>query len=442
VTRVSVPGAPGAVLAALTATDYWELVAIALLIVLAGVLAAAETSITRMNRVRAYHLQEEGRRGAGQLVRIVENPARYLNVVLLLTLLVHLGGTTLATVVAVRHLEDLGEVVATVAMTVLLFVFAEITPKTFAVMHTDRVALRLAPFVVAVTRAFGPVARALITVANVIMPGKGLPQGPFVTEQEIRAMAEMASEEEAIEEEEKELIHSIFEFGDTLVREVMVPRPDMVTAPVEAGVRDVLDLMLKHGYSRIPLYRGTIDDVVGVAYAKDLLRHLHAGKEDVPLETIMREPYVVPETKKVSDLLKDMQTRRVHMAIVVDEYGSTSGLVTIEDILEELVGEIADEYDREEPQVEPVDANTYRVNGRLSIDELNELLGVDLPHDEWDTVAGLMYGLLGAVPTQGQQVTFDNLVFTAEKVQGRRIAKVLVQRKPPEEGRDREAGVG
>ncbi|HXF58059.1 MAG TPA: hemolysin family protein [Actinomycetota bacterium] len=434
-------GAGGAVLGALTATDYWELLAIVVLIGLAGVLAAAETSITRMNRVRAHHLQEEGKRGSRQLVRIVENPARYLNVVLLLTLLVHLGGTTLATVVAVRHLRDLGEIVATVAMTVLLFVFAEITPKTFAVMHTDRVALRLAPFVVGITRAFGPVARALIGLANVIMPGKGLPQGPFVTEQEIRAMAEMASEEEAIEEEEKELIHSIFEFGDTLVREVMVPRPDMVTAPVEASVRDVLDLMLKHGYSRIPLYRGSIDDVVGVAYAKDLLRHLHAGKEDVALASIMREPYVVPETKKVSELLKEMQAKRVHMAIVVDEYGSTSGLVTIEDILEELVGEIADEYDREEPQVEPVDEHTYRVNGRLSIDELNELLGVDLPHEEWDTVAGLMYGLLGAVPTQGEQVTYDNLVFTAEKVQGRRIAKVLIQRRP-EEGRDQEAGVG
>jgi CBS domain containing-hemolysin-like protein len=249
-----------------------------------------------------------------------------------------------------------------------------------------------------------------------------------VTEQEIRAMAEVASEEEAIEEGEKELIHSIFEFGDTLVREVMVPRPDIVAAPVVSSMRSVLDLVLRHGYSRIPVYRGSLDDVEGVVYAKDLLRHLHAGKESVPLEKIMREPYFVPETKKVDDLLRDMQQRRVHIALVTDEYGSVAGLVTIEDLLEELVGEIADEYDREEPQIEPVDEHTYRVNGRLSIDDVNELLDVELPHDGWDTVGGLMYGLLGAVPTQGETVTYDDLTFTAEKVQGRRIAKVLITR--------------
>jgi CBS domain containing-hemolysin-like protein len=264
------------------------------------------------------------------------------------------------------------------------------------------------------------------------MPGKGLPQGPFVTEEDLRAMAEVASEEESIEEVEKELIHSIFEFGDTLVREVMVPRPDMVAAPLESGLRTVLDLMLKHGYSRIPVYRENIDDIMGVVYAKDVLRHLHAGKENVPLENLMREAYFVPETKKVAELLREMQARRVHIAIVLDEYGSVAGLVTIEDLLEELVGEIADEYDREEPQIEPVDDKTYRVNGRLTIDEVNELLDVELPHDEWDTVAGLMYGLLGAVPTQGETVTYDNLEFTAEKVQGRRIAKVLIKRRVEE----------
>jgi CBS domain containing-hemolysin-like protein len=366
-------------------------------------------------------------------VRIAENPAEYLNVTLLLMLLAQLGGTTLATVVAVRQLEQLGEWVATGAMTLLLFEFAEVTPKTFALQHTDRVALRLAPIIVAVTTAVGPVARLLIKVANVVMPGKGLPQGPFVTEQEIKAMAEMASDEEVIEEEEKELIHSIFEFGDTLVREVMVPRPDIVAAPVESSMREVLDLVLRHGYSRIPVYRGSLDEIVGVVYAKDLLRHLHAGKEDVPLEKIMREPYFVPETKKIADLLRDMQQKRVHIAIVTDEYGSVAGLVTIEDLLEELVGEIADEYDREEPQIEPVDDMTYRVNGRLSIDDVNELLEVELPHEEWDTVGGLLYGLLGAVPTQGETVTYDHLQFTAEKVQGRRIAKVLIKRLAPED---------
>jgi putative hemolysin len=326
-------------------------------------------------------------------------------------------------------------------MTLLLFIFAEVTPKTFAIQQTDRVALRVAPLVVALTRLLGPVASVLIKIANVVMPGKGLPQGPFVTEEEIRAMAEVASDEAVIEEEEADLIHSIFEFGDTLVREVMVPRPDIVAAPIESGATHVLDLMLRHGYSRIPVYRATIDEIEGVVYAKDLLRHLHAGKPEVPLDTIMREPYFVPETKKVSELLREMQQKRVHIAIVLDEYGSVVGLATIEDLLEELVGEIADEYDREEPQIEPVDEDTFRVNGRLSIDDVNELLDVDLPHEEWDTVAGLMYGLLGSVPTQGETVTYDHLTFVAEKVQGRRIAKVLIKRGPEPDREQAEAAV-
>ena len=416
----------------MTSVDWWELVAVLALVAAAALLASAEVSITRMSRFRAYHFQEEGKRGANAMVRIAENPARYLNVVLLLTLLTQLGGTTLAGVVAIRHLHHLGELIATGAMTLILFVFAEVSPKTFTVQHTDRVALRVAPFIVALAAAVGPLAAGLIRLSNVLLPGAGLPQGPFVTEQEIRAMAEVASEDKSIEEGEADLIHSIFEFGDTLVREVMVPRPDMVAAPIASGVQQVLDLMLKHGYSRIPVFGETIDQIEGVVYAKDLLRHQHAGKDTVPIDKIMREPYFVPDSKKVSDLLREMQQRRVHIAIVLDEYGSTAGLVTIEDLLEEIVGEIADEYDREEPEIETVDPDTFRVAGRMSIDDLNELLDVDLPHDEWDTVGGLMYGLLGSVPTQGETVTYENLTFTAEKVQGRRIAKVLIERAPVE----------
>ena len=425
----------------MTGRDVTEALIIVLLIALTGFFAMSETAITRTGRARAYRLVEEKRRGAPSLLRIVENVAPFLNVVLLLTLLATIGGTTLAADLAARHLHRFAELVSTVSMTILLFVFAEVTPKTWAVQQTDRVALRVAPILVSLHRVFGPLATFLVRAANVLMPGKGLPQGPLSTEEEIKVMAEMASEEQAIEEEEKELIHSIFEFGDTLVREVMVPRPDVVAAPIESGLRKVLDLLLRHGYSRIPVYRGDLDHIEGVVYAKDVLRHLHAGKQDVQLDKIMREPLFVPETKRVSELLREMQKRRIHIAIVLDEYGSTAGLATIEDLLEEIVGEIEDEYDRQEVKVEPIDESTYRVTGSLSIDEVNDLLDVDLPHEEWDTVAGLMYGLLGAVPTQGETVTYEDLDFVAEKVQGRRIAKVVIRRRQPAEletGRDRE----
>jgi len=266
----------------------------------------------------------------------------------------------------------------------------------------------------------------------VIMPGKGLPQGPFVTEHELRALAEVASEEDEIEEEEKELIHSIFEFGDTIVREVMVPRPDIVAIESDETLRGVQELVLKHGYSRIPVFTEDLDDVIGLVYAKDVLKALHQGMSDMPLAEVVRPAHFIPEQKKVADLLRAMQKEKFHIAVVTDEYGSVVGLVTLEDLLEELVGEISDEYDREEPEVVQVGEGVYRVDGKVAIDEVNELLDVELPDEEWDTVGGLMLGLLGSIPVEGEEVAFRTLTFKAERVQGRRIAKVLITRRAPE----------
>ena len=408
--------------------DWFQLAVVILLIAVVAVLGAAEVSITRTNRVRAYRFQEEGRRGAVSLVKIADNPAPFLNVVLLLVLLSTIGGTTIATSLAVRVFHGAGEIVATLVMTLLLFVFAEVTPKTFAIQQTDRVALFLAPLIVGLGRLVGPLATGLVKMANVVMPGKGLPQGPFITEHELKALAEVASDEEQIEEGEKELIHSIFEFGDTIVREVMVPRPDITAIEGDKTLRDVQALVLQHGYSRIPVYDDDLDTVVGVVYAKDVLKALHQGKHDMPLSDIVREAHFVPESKKVADLLREMQKEKFHIALVTDEYGSVVGLITLEDLLEELVGEITDEYDTEEPELEQVADDVYRVDGKLSIDELNELLDVELPDEEWDTVGGLMLGLLGSIPEEGEEVSFQSLRFKAERVDGRRISKVLISR--------------
>jgi magnesium and cobalt exporter, CNNM family len=415
-------------------SDLIELAGVIALLGIAGVLAAAEVGITRMTRVRALTLEEEGRKGAVSLVRIVENPARYLNVVLLIILICHVTATTLTTSFSIRHGGSVGEVLATVLLTIFIFVFAEVTPKTFAVQHTDRVALRLAGLIHALGHMplLHPLARALIGIANVVIPGKGLKQGPFVTEEELRQMAEVAVEEQQIQEEEKELIHSIFEFGDTVVREVMIPRPDMIAVEANSKLRQVLTVMLKHGYSRLPVYDESMDNLVGLVYAKDVMRKLHNGRsrKEPTAGQISRTAIFVPESKKIAELLREMQQKKTHMAIVVDEFGDVAGLVTMEDLLEEIVGEIADEYDRGEPLVEPVDDHTMRVKGSMPIDELSELLGVELPDEEWDTVGGLMAGLLGKVPKRGEEVKLHGVTFRAEKVQGRRIAKVLVTKSP------------
>ena len=417
-------------------TWLWGLVV--LLVLVGSILAVAEAALTRMSRVRALALREdgahraeavaEGRRNAGLLVRIESDPPRYLNSVYLGVMFVQNGSAILVAILAERTFGQAWIGVVSFAFTLLYFVVVEAMSKTFGVLHSDRAALAVAPVVWALGRVLAGPTRLLIGLANVLLPGKGLAQGPFVSEEEIRSMAEVGHEEGVIEESEKELIHSIFEFGDRVVREVMVPRPDIVAIEADRPLRDVQALVLRHGFSRIPVYRGDLDDIVGVVYAKDVLKALHQGKHDTPLAEIVRPAHFVPESKKVAELLKEMQREKFHIALVTDEYGSVSGLVTLEDLLEELVGEIADEYDRDEPTMEPVGDGVYRVSGKLAIDEVNELLDVDLPHEEWDTVGGLMLGLLGAIPNEGQEVRFRNLVFKAERVQGRRIAKVLITR--------------
>jgi CBS domain containing-hemolysin-like protein len=398
------------------------------LVLFGSVLALAESSISRMTRAKALALVAEEQRNAALLAKIEDDPPRYLNPIYLAVMLVQNGSAVLVALIGAAYFDDLGLALVSAGFTLAYFVIVEAMSKTFGIQHSTRVALAVSPLVIFLGRILRYPTRLLIGLANVLLPGKGLKSGPAASEEEIRSMAEVGHEEGVLEEHEKELIHSIFEFGDTVVREVMVPRPDIVAVEATQPLRAVQETVLKHGVSRIPVYREEIDRIEGVLYVKDLLRALHQGREDVPITELARKAHFTPESKPVADLLREMQRDKFHMALVTDEYGSVVGLVTLEDLLEELVGEIADEHDRDEPQLVPVGDGTYRANGRLSIAELNELLDVELPNEEWDTVAGLMLGLLGAIPREGQSVTYDPLTFTAEKVKGLRVDTVLIRR--------------
>jgi CBS domain containing-hemolysin-like protein len=403
---------------------------IGVLVLLGSLLAIAEASISRLSRARAMALREEKRRNAGLLVEIESDPPRYLNSIYLAVLVCQNGSAILTALLADRLFGDLGVTLVSVAFTLGYFVVVEAMAKTFGILHADRAALAMAPLVWGLGRLLQLPTRALIGLANILLPGKGIKQGPFVSADEIRSLAEVGHEEGAIAEQEKELIHSIFEFGDTLVREVMVPRPDVIAVEVKSGLDRVQDVMLQRGHSRIPVYAGDLDRVEGWLHAKDVLRALRAGRADAPLAQLLRPVEFVPETTKAARLLHDMQVRRFHLAMVTDEYGSVSGLVTLEDLLEELVGEIEDEDDRGQSRVEKIGPDVYRVDGLLPVAELNDLLEVELPQDEWDTVAGLMLGLLGSIPAEGQEVRFGRVRFRAEKVHKRRILRVLVTREP------------
>jgi putative hemolysin len=414
------------------------LVAVFVLIGAAAILAMSETALTRVNRVKALTLSEEKRRGSQALVRLVEHPERFLNPVLLLVLLCHLVAATLIGVIAERLFGPVGVAVATAFEVVVVFVLAESLPKTFAVQHPDRAALLTAPIVSAIV-GFAPIrllARALIGLTNVIIPGKGLKQGPYVSEQELLALADVAVEEDVIEREERQLIHSIIEFGDTVVREVMIPRPDMVAIEARATVNDAMEVVMAAGFSRIPVYEQGIDDILGLLYTKDLMRAVRDQRGEVQVRELVRTANFVPETKRVAELLPEMQKQKSHMAIVVDEHGGTAGLVTLEDLIEELVGEIVDEYDVEEPPIEPLPGGDVRVNARMPIDELNELLDAEFPEGDYDTVGGLVYYLLGHVPAEGETCEYDGRRLQAERVQGRRIGRVRISKLEPVSDRE------
>ncbi|MEY2424713.1 MAG: magnesium and cobalt exporter, family [Actinomycetota bacterium] len=403
---------------------------ILLLVMTSSMLALAETSITRMSKHKATVLADEGKRGAASLLRITEHPERFLNPVLLVILGCHLAVGSLVGLIAERQFGAWGFALGIMFEIALLFVVGEAAPKTFALLNGERAALFVARPVVAIGN-FPPlrvVARGLITVSNVLLPGKGLKQGPYVSEEELLALTDAAADDDVIEQEERALIRSVFEFGDTVAREVMVPRPDVVGVEGNQRVTDVIDVALRAGFSRIPVYDENMDNIIGVVFTKDLLRAEREGRADITVRNLAREGLFVPESKPVAELMREMQRKKLHLAFVLDEFGDTAGIVTLEDLIEELVGEITDEYDVEEAPFERLPNGDVRVNGKMPIDEVNDLLKTDLPEgDDWDTVAGLLFNRLGHVPVDGESVTVAAHQLTAERVQGRRIGRVRLR---------------
>lgn len=415
------------------------------LVIVSALTSATETAVTSVNRIKIKQKAEEGLSSAKILENLLTHPGRFLATVLFLNNLVNIAAAAMATRTAERVGLPYPAAIATGVMTFIILVFGELSPKTLAVQKADTLALALAKPLNIIDKFFYPLVRILIIIANLLLTPFGIKtmrQGPFVTEDEIRTMVSVGEEEGVIQEEEREMIDSIFEFGDTIVKEVMVPRMDVVSAEKNTPVSKILRLVLHEGFSRIPIYEKTIDNVIGVVYARDLLLHYSKGEPDFPLSKLIRPAYYVPETKKVIDLLKELQRRKTHMAIVVDEYGGTAGVITIEDLLEEIVGEIFDEYDLEEVLIEQIDDNNIRVDAKVDLDEINEILGIDLPEAEYESIGGFVFDLFGKIPAAGEKIDYNNLTFTVEQVVRRRISKILITKRIEEthEENERQAG--
>ncbi|HSF98619.1 MAG TPA: hemolysin family protein, partial [Ornithinibacter sp.] len=368
---------------------------------LAFLISTAEAAFSRMSRTRAQELLDERRPGAASLVRVVGDTAAYLSVLSFLRVIAESTVAVMVTLAVVERVEGTVQpfLIAIAIMALISFAVVGVSPGTLGAQHSTKVALAAAPTTVWLRRVLGPFSRLLIALTNAVTPGKGFRDGPFESESELRDLVDMARDHALIEAEEREMLHSVFELGDTLAREVMVPRTDMVSIDDDRSCRAAMSLFLRSGFSRIPVLGKDVDDVVGLLYLKDVMRRLNADQDGGTLRVteLMRPMPFVPESKPVDDLLREMQLDHAHFAVVVDEYGGTAGLVTIEDILEEIVGEITDEYDREAPEVENLDDGRVLVSATMHVDDLAELFEVALEEEEVDTVGGLIGKELGRV---------------------------------------------
>jgi CBS domain containing-hemolysin-like protein len=404
-----------------------------LLVSLASVLVAADTALTRVSRSTIELLKKDGNRRAAILFKMLDHRAKYVNALLF----AHLSLSTISIVLVTDTLSTLigpnltSVFAAGFSMVIIGYIFLGVAPKTLGRQSPEKIALATLPLIRIITVFLHPFSRLFIAVGNAITPGKGFREGPFSTQAELRELVDMAGADSVIEDEERQMIHSVFELGDTVAREVMVPRTEMVWVESTKTLRQAMSLGLRSGYSRIPVVGESIDDIVGVIYLKDIARRIFEHSESQTTERVldlMRPAYLVPDSRLADELLRDMQAARTHLAVLVDEYGGTAGLVTIEDVLEEIVGEISDEFDVAAPDIEDLGNGEYRISSRLHIDDLAELLEIEIDADGVDTVTGLMAKRLGIVPISGAQVDIGDYILTAESAVGRRnrISTVLV----------------
>ena len=431
----------------------FELGLIVVLILLNGVFSATEIALVTIRRSRIQQLIDEGHRGAARVQRLKENPGRFLAVIQIGINFLGFLASAFAAVSLVDGMElwlsqfgalagaagAISLIVVTGLLTIFTIIFGELVPKQIGLAHAERVAMSTSRLLEILGTLFSPLVAFLTWVTRHVsrLFGADVAAEERISSEELRLIIEQGGEQGILEAEEEQMIHAVIELGDQRVHEVMVPRIAMVTLPATATFADAIELVVEEGHSRIPVYETTVDEIVGILYAKDLLPFLKTDAPDHPaLRTLLRTPVFVPESMSVDDLLHELQRRKVHLAIVLDEYGGTAGLVTIEDLIEEIVGEIQDEYDEEEPLIVTLSDDEVRVDGRAAVDDLSSLFDTELAledEDEYDTVGGLIYHRIGGVPKPGDQVSVDGLTLTVETTDGRRVGKVLVVRNRSED---------
>lgn len=436
--------------------DLWaQIFFIFLLIGVNAFFAASEIAILSVRQSKLKPLIEEGNKSAKIVDRYLEEPSKLLAIIQVgitfagffasalsaKTLAVHLANLFKKTNILIvsQFADSISFILITAIVAYITLVLGELVPKRMALQKSDKVALSVARPIAFISKIAHPIVKLLTNSTNLIVKllgGSIKYDSEQITEEEIRLMINVGEEKGIIQETETEMINSIFEFDDTVVKEVMTPRTDMVTVNVNAKIDEILDVIVEEHFSRIPVYEDTIDNIIGMLYVKDLFGIIKKGGElEVSLKDMIRDAHYVSEYKKIDELFKDMQKSKNHIAIVIDEYGGTAGLITIEDLLEEIVGNIFDEYDDVILEYEQIDSDTYLVNGMLSLDEVNHIMDIELPEDEleFDTISGMVLSLSGKMPEVGDEVEFDGIKFRIEEVEDKRITKIKITKNHAEE---------
>lgn len=406
---------------------YIQIIGLIILIMLSSFFSASETALMSISKIRVRHMAEENIKGANRVKELVDNPSSLLASILVGNNVVNIASSSLATVLAISLIGSKGVAISTILMTIIVLIFGEITPKTLASQNSEQVSLRVANPIFIVSKILKPVVIITTTISNFfikLLGGKSDSNKPFITEDELKTIVDVSEEEGILNLEEKDMIHNVFQFGDLYAKDVMVQRVDIIALDIEESLDKIISVIKEEGFSRIPIYSDTIDNIVGILNVKDII--FMEDTKNFTLKNYMREITYTYEFRKVTELFKDMNKNRQHMVVVLDEYGGTVGIVTIEDLIEEIVGDISDEYDDEEPEIYVVKEDEYIVGGSVRIEDINELIGTRIESEEFDSIGGFIIGVLGRFPNISEEINYSNYRFIIEDIDRNRIKKIRI----------------
>ncbi|MDO5517550.1 MAG: hemolysin family protein [Clostridium sp.] len=421
----------------------WQIIVLIVLIAMSSFFSMSETALMSISKIRLRHMVEEEVPGAKLVDKLLEDPNKLLGAILIGNNIVNIGASSLATILATNIFGSSGVGIATGVMTVLVLIFGEITPKSIAKQKSEAVALKVARIIKYTVFIFKPFINIFTAISSLfirLFGGDPDQAEPFITEEELKTMVDVSEEEGVLENVEKEMIFNVFDFADQQVKDIMVQRVDVVSVDEEATYDEIMEVIKSEQFSRIPIYNQTIDNIIGILNVKDLAM-VENPRENFDLKKYIREPYYTFEFKKIVELFKEMKKTRNHIAVVLDEYGGTVGIVTIEDLIEEIVGEIEDEYDEDKSSVEVISDNEYVFDGSVRLHDISDIIGVNMDSEEFDSVGGLMIGELGRMPEKDEEVIIGNIKLVAEDIEKNRILKVrmFIYNKEEENARETEA---